>query len=95
MNLFVSNVPGPTTEMYLGGSRLHAVYPMSTIADGQGVNITVLGSAGQLNVGVVADPDLVPDIDTLPAGLTAELALLDPDSARVTIAAGVGPSRSR
>jgi len=77
LNLFVSNVPGPTVDMYLGGSRLHAVYPMSTIADGQGLNITVLGSRGRLNVGIVADPDLVPDVEALMDALVDELNLLD------------------
>jgi len=76
LNLFVSNVPGSTVDMYMGGSRLHAVYPMSTIADGQGLNITVLGSRGKLNVGMVADPDLVPDVDAIMNALVDELALL-------------------
>lgn len=76
LNLFVSNVPGPTVDMYMGGSRLQAVYPMSTIADGQGLNITVLGSRGRLNVGIVADPDLVPDVEALMSAIIDELNLL-------------------
>ncbi len=76
LNLFVSNVPGPTMDMYMGGSRLHAVYPISTIADGQGLNITVLGSRGKLNVGIVADPELVPDVEAIMDALLRELALL-------------------
>ncbi len=76
LNLFVSNVPGPTVDIYMGGSRLHAVYPISTIADGQGLNIAVLGSRGKLNVGIVADPELVPDVEALMNALLHELELL-------------------
>ena len=60
----------------MGGSRLHAVYPISTIADGQGLNIAVLGSRGKLNVGIVADPELVPDVEALMNALLHELELL-------------------
>lgn len=77
LNLFISNVPGPAVDVYLGGARLHAAYPISTIADGQGLNITVLGSRGKLNVGVVADPELVPDPGSIVAALAEELALLE------------------
>ena len=75
-NLFVSNVPGPTLELYMGGARLDAVYPLSAIADGQGLNITVLGSAGKLNFGILADRDLVPDVDAMMHALVDELACL-------------------
>ncbi|MCB1263471.1 MAG: wax ester/triacylglycerol synthase family O-acyltransferase [Mycobacterium sp.] len=77
LNLFISNVPGPAVDVYLGGARLHAAYPISTIADGQGLNITVLGSRGKLNVGVVADADLLPDPGAIMAALAEELALLE------------------
>jgi diacylglycerol O-acyltransferase / wax synthase len=43
--LFISNVPGPTVDLYMCGARLEAVYPLSAIADGKGLNITVLGPA--------------------------------------------------
>ena len=42
-NLIISNVPGPTVDLYLGGARLEGVYPLSAIADGQGLNLTGLG----------------------------------------------------
>jgi diacylglycerol O-acyltransferase / wax synthase len=77
LNLFISNVPGPAVDVYMGGWRLHAAYPISTIADGQGLNITVLSSRGKMNVGIVADPDLVPDVRAIMDALVEELALLD------------------
>ena len=59
-NLFISNVPGPTVDLYMCGARLEAVYPLSAIADGQGLNITVLGSSGKLNFGILADRSWCP-----------------------------------
>ena len=54
-NLIISNVPGPTVDLYMCGARLDAIYPLSAIADGQGLNLTVLGSNGKLNFGALAD----------------------------------------
>jgi diacylglycerol O-acyltransferase / wax synthase len=75
-NLIISNVPGPTVELYLAGARLDGVYPLSAIADGQGLNLTVLGSNGKLNFGALADRDLVPDVDLIIDALKDEIATL-------------------
>lgn len=40
-NLVISNVPGPRTPLYLAGALVEAYYPLSVVADGQGLNITV------------------------------------------------------
>lgn len=72
-NLFVSNVPGPSVPLYLGGHRLLASYPVSAIADGQGLNITVLSYLGDLHFGLTADRELVPDLDVLAGYLAEEL----------------------
>jgi diacylglycerol O-acyltransferase / wax synthase len=75
-NLFISNVPGPTVDLYLCGERLDGVYPLSAIADGQGLNLTVLGSNGKLNFGALADRDLVPDVGLIIDALKDEIATL-------------------
>lgn len=75
-NLFISNVPGPDVDLYLAGARLDGVFPLSAIADGQGLNITVLGSAGKLNFGALADRELAPDVDRIIEALRDELATL-------------------
>jgi diacylglycerol O-acyltransferase / wax synthase len=75
-NLIISNVPGPDIQLYYGGARLEGVYPLSAVADGQGLNITVLGLGGQLNFGVIADRDLVPDVELITDALAAELDAL-------------------
>ena len=75
-NLFVSNVPGPNLPLYYGGCRLLAYYPLSAIADGQGLNITVMSLDGGMHFGLIADRELVPDLDVMAGYLVDELALL-------------------
>jgi diacylglycerol O-acyltransferase len=75
-NLIISNVPGPDIPLYYAGARLVAYYPMSAIADGQGLNITVMSLGGQLHFGLIADRDLVPDLDTMAGYLVDELEAL-------------------
>jgi WS/DGAT/MGAT family acyltransferase len=75
-NLIISNVPGPTVDLYLCGARLDGVYPLSAIADGQGLNLTALGSNGRLNFGALADRDLVPDVDLIIDALKDEIDAL-------------------
>lgn len=60
-NVVISNVPGPQFPLYGVGSELLANYPVSTIHDGAGLNITVLSYNGNLDVGVLGCRDLVPD----------------------------------
>jgi WS/DGAT/MGAT family acyltransferase len=75
-NLIISNVPGPGIPLYYAGARLLAYYPLSAIADGQGLNITVMSYGGQLHFGVLADRDLVADVDRIARYLADELDLL-------------------
>jgi diacylglycerol O-acyltransferase / wax synthase len=75
-NLCISNVPGPNIPVYMGGCRLLAQYPVSVIADGQGLNITLVGYLGRLHFGLLACRELVPDIDTLAGYIAEELDVL-------------------
>lgn len=52
-NILISNVPGPQDIRYFGESKLLAVYPISTIVPGGGVNITLLTYGSTANVGIV------------------------------------------
>lgn len=38
--LVISNVPGPPQPTYVGGAKLCHQFPLSIVADGQGLNIT-------------------------------------------------------
>ena len=50
----ISNVPGPREARYLKECRLKAIYPISTITPGGGVNITLLTYDKTANIGIVA-----------------------------------------
>ena len=61
-NVCISNVPGPRIPLYYAGAALRAFYPVSMIADGMGLNITVQSYLDSLDFGLVGTPELVPDI---------------------------------
>ena len=65
MNLVISNVPGPPTDLYCAGARVSGIFPMGPVMEGSGVNITVLSEARHLNIGIMACPDLLDDVDEL------------------------------
>jgi diacylglycerol O-acyltransferase len=60
-NVVISNVPGSPTPLYCAGARLLANYPVSAVADGMGLNITVLSYEDRLDFAIVADREQVPD----------------------------------
>jgi diacylglycerol O-acyltransferase / wax synthase len=64
-NLPVSHVPGPQTEMYWNGAHIEEIYPVSTVYDGQALNVTTCSYADRVGFGFVAGSDVIPDIDTL------------------------------
>jgi hypothetical protein len=73
-----TNVPGPTTPLFLLGRRLEAVYPYIPLGWRVRVGVAVLTYAGQIGFGVTADPDGVPDADRVIEGIDLgfeELAL--------------------
>jgi WS/DGAT/MGAT family acyltransferase len=61
-NVVISNVPGPQFPIYGMGARLVANYPVSAINDGVGLNITVQSYNGNLDFGLVACRELMPDV---------------------------------
>ncbi len=73
INLVVSNVPGPSAPLYVAGARLGGIWSVGPILEGIGLNITMWSYLDDLNVGMVACPDAMPDLwslaDLLPAAL--------------------------
>lgn len=61
-NLILSNVPGPQTRLYFLGCHVDAMYPMGPIIGSAGLNITVMSLGGELGIGIIACPDLLPDL---------------------------------
>jgi WS/DGAT/MGAT family acyltransferase len=75
-NLVISNVPGPRHPLYLGPAPMLHYYPVSTIVEGQGINITVQSYCDTLDFGLVACRELVPDLEDLADLLVDEIAVL-------------------
>ena len=65
VNVVISNVPGPRQPLFMSGARMKHFYPVSTVADGVGLNITVQSYLDSLDFGLVSCRELVPDLDTL------------------------------
>lgn len=61
-NVVISNVPGPREPLYFSGALVEANFPVSIVADGAGLNITVQSYRDHLDFGLVSTPELTPDI---------------------------------
>ena len=70
-NVVVSNIPGPPIPLYTAGAPIERIYPMGPVAQGSALNITLLSYLDRLGFSVVADRDLVPDLDDLVDDLRA------------------------
>ena len=74
--LNVSNVPGPRRPVRVLGVPVAALYSLAEIGEHHALRVAVVSLAGTLNVGLVADPTLLADVDDLAAGMQAEAAAL-------------------
>jgi WS/DGAT/MGAT family acyltransferase len=81
-NTVISNVPGPQFPLYMAGAKLVSFYPMGPLNDGAALNMTLISYLGTIHFGLVACPDLIPDVDHL-------AALIPPALAELKKAAGV------
>jgi diacylglycerol O-acyltransferase / wax synthase len=61
-NLILSNVPGPQDQLYFLGCGIEAMYPLGPLLAGAGLNITVMSLNGELGIGIISSPDLLPDL---------------------------------
>lgn len=87
-NVAISSVPGPREEMYFNGAHLDEIYPVSSIYDGMGLNVTVCSYADRIGVGYVTDAILMRNV--------AELVPLTEQAFKELEAAfGVGPAKKR
>jgi len=68
-NLVVTNVPGPQIDLHLLDAPLREIYPMVNLLENQGLGVALFSYAGTLHWGVLADWDLVPDLDVFVAAL--------------------------
>jgi hypothetical protein len=75
-NVVVTNVPGPQIPLYLLGAEVEACYPVVNLQPSQGLGVALFSYAGGLFWGFVADPEIVPDLDAVPALVAASFAEL-------------------
>lgn len=74
VNLTISNVPGPPVRVQAFGRAVLAQYPASLVFGGVGLNVTVVSYDDQLEIGMVGDAELVPDLWELVADVREEFA---------------------
>ena len=73
-NLIVSNVRGSPRSMYIAGARMESMYPVSILTAGMGVNFTCVSYCDHMDFGIIVDPDLLPNHDTITAGMEHALS---------------------
>ena len=61
-NVIISNVPGPQMPLYLAGARLKSYFPVSAVAHGLALNITIVSYDGSLDYGLVAAKEAMPNV---------------------------------
>jgi diacylglycerol O-acyltransferase / wax synthase len=83
-NVLISNVRGPTEPLYLGGARLEALCPVSTLISGMGLNITFMSYAGRVVIGFTANASALPEAARLARYTREAFAALERQSRRAT-----------
>ncbi|APA74580.1 wax ester/triacylglycerol synthase family O-acyltransferase [Mycobacterium avium subsp. hominissuis] len=61
-NVSLSNVHGHEVQCYLLGAAITGRYPLGPLLNGVGLNVSVVSLNGKLDVGLVACPQLLPDL---------------------------------
>jgi WS/DGAT/MGAT family acyltransferase len=102
-NLVVSNVPGPPIPLYAAGARVAGIYPFGPLLEGAGLNFTILSNMGNVDFGVIACRELVPDVWDMADGFEEAVHLLkkaadeaaSPPSPAPAVKAAARPRKSR
>ncbi|WP_341358415.1 wax ester/triacylglycerol synthase domain-containing protein [Georgenia sp. M64] len=76
VNLLVSNLPGPTAPLVFAGAPVLELFQLGTNQGNLALSVGVLSYAGTLEIDVVGDGDVVPDLDAFVSGLTDTLVQL-------------------
>src|SRR5512140_118853 len=84
-NVVVSNVRGPPMPLYIAGARVVHYWPLSIVAHGLAVNITVESYAGTLEFGVTTAASVVPRPRALGEALLAAYLQLSKRTPRVAV----------
>ena len=74
--LSISNVPGPREPVHVLGGRVVELYSVAEPADRHALRASAVSLSGRMGFGFCTDPDAVPGVPELAAGLDASLAEL-------------------
>jgi hypothetical protein len=75
-NLYIANLPGPQTRLFLAGRPVDEVFPLVSLLGNITLGVAVLSYAGQLGVAVIVDAESWPDLDVLLQGIEVGFAEL-------------------
>jgi diacylglycerol O-acyltransferase len=70
-NLLVTNVPGPQMPLYVLGRELQDFFPVAFLPDEHALAVAIMSYNGNLDFGLLADYDALPDLDRLTEHLEA------------------------
>ena len=76
-NVTISNVPGPRKTLYAVGAELLNIYPVSIAVHGLALNITVQSYRDQLDFGLIAGANIIPNLQGMAQGIPHELEALE------------------
>jgi len=76
LNLICTNVPGPMIPLYSVGRRMLAHYPLVPLAGDLGIGVGITSFDQSLYVGIMADPNVVPDVERIAGFFDDEFAAL-------------------
>jgi WS/DGAT/MGAT family acyltransferase len=77
-NLIVTNVPGPQFPLYLLGRELEELLPVAFLPQDHALAIAIMSYNGNVDFGLLADYDAMPDVAEVGAAIRASLdELLD------------------
>jgi len=82
-NVIISNVPGPSFPLYIGGAKLEAMLPMGPLLYGGGLNITVLSYLDNIDFGFMACRETVRDPWFIAEGIALALEELEKAAAEL------------
>ncbi len=88
-NLVVSNVPGPRQTMYCVGAPATHYFPVSIPYHGCALNITVQSYLDQLDFGLIACSDTVPDAQRIADFLVEDFAAMRKADAELSLPGAV------
>ena len=70
-NVVVSNVAGPSIQIYMAGAKVLGLYPLGPVLEGPGLNITVVSYVDRVGFGLIACSENMPALADLAAEFPA------------------------